>query len=155
MKKLELKPFAQIVKDIKAFYAEPCVKQDIKFSLPELGEELTERNILIALKIINDYDGYGHSRKDIIEFNHSNDPSINSYFCKLRKPEMEQFSTILETTESCENGTVILWAGEPMVITNSQGRTCDTTTIDTDCAFHNNFYFGFEGESHYILGKIN
>ncbi len=155
--KTSLKPFSQVITDVKAFYSNFKSDRNVEdhrfiHALCNISENFKAFGSLSY--VLSNYPGkVDVEHKERIAFNELNHANALSHLYKHRNPKFKQANEIVFTMEPCENNTVIVWCGEPMIVKVSKSGNVSTETI-TGEPFYNTFSFGIEDTPHFVIGKI-
>lgn len=161
MSGVALKSFPQLVSDIKAFYGQSKpIDEDraAKFMphLSSLTEELNRSNTGHVIQILNcmcDFDNI--QLKDVVIFKDDNINHALSYSVKMAQPAMIQYDTIESTTKSVPNNTVVVFYDEAMLVKESNKIDFEpANVVNKEIYGEGKYRYGFEGDSHYIIGFI-
>lgn len=154
---ITLKPYAQIVADVKEFFKNVSINRPDSHqekwlnSLSKVSEDFATHNNLVYVLINYPDIGSEFDQDERVKFQDEHVAMIMSHIYKAKNKKFKQLEEIIVTTEPCPNNTVIVWCEEPMVVKVAKSGKVTTETICGE-PFYESFNFGFDNEPHYIIG---
>lgn len=154
---IKLKPFKQIILEVKEFYKDFKVDggyHSEKFAncLSKITEDFFTFNEL-SYVLVNFHGSIPASLNERIEFNELSYAMAQSHYFKNKNNKFKQSNEIVISKDDCNPDTVIVWCDDIMVVKYSESGRLYTETVEGDI-FYSEFWSGIDDTPHFIIGTL-